>query len=61
MTGLLHWWMREEQLMPSAWTCARHLVLLHTTSLTLKWKDMDLMDVPLGGEGMSWIVALKDL
>ncbi|GAB0184262.1 CLIP-associating protein 2 [Grus japonensis] len=31
------------------WTCARHLTLSRTTSLSLNWRDMDLMDGPLGG------------
>ena len=37
------WQIREEQLTSSTWTCAKHLILSHTTSLSLKWKDMDLM------------------
>ncbi|GAB0177363.1 mitochondrial enolase superfamily member 1 [Grus japonensis] len=36
------WW--EEQLMSSTWICAKHLTLSHTTSLSLNWRDMDLMD-----------------
>ncbi|GAB0191261.1 mitochondrial enolase superfamily member 1 [Grus japonensis] len=31
------------------WTCAKHLTLSCTTSLSLNWKDMDLTDGPLGG------------
>ncbi|GAB0179079.1 mitochondrial enolase superfamily member 1 [Grus japonensis] len=43
------WWIREGQLTSSAWTCARHLTLSRMTSLSLNWRDMDLMDGPLGG------------
>ena len=39
--GLLLWWMREEQLMSSAWTCAKHLTLSRTTFLSLNWRDVD--------------------
>ncbi|GAB0183090.1 mitochondrial enolase superfamily member 1 [Grus japonensis] len=40
---------REGQLASSTWTCARHLTLSRTTSLSLNWRDMDSMDGPLGG------------
>ncbi|GAB0194922.1 mitochondrial enolase superfamily member 1 [Grus japonensis] len=40
---------REGQLMSPTWTCASYLTLSDTTSLSLKWKDMDSMDGPLGG------------
>jgi len=47
--GLQRLWIREEQLISSAWTSAKYLILSHTTSLSLKWGDMDLMGGPLGG------------
>lgn len=28
----------------STWTCAKHLTLSHVTSLSLNWRDMDMMD-----------------
>lgn len=31
-----------------AWSCAKHLTLSHTTSLSLNWRNMDLTDGPLG-------------
>ncbi|GAB0179362.1 mitochondrial enolase superfamily member 1 [Grus japonensis] len=49
MMGLQRWWTREEQLTSSTWTCAKHLTLSHTRSLSLNWRDMDLMDGPLSG------------
>lgn len=36
-----------EQVTPSTWTRAKHLTLIHKTSLSLIWRD--LMDGPLGG------------
>jgi len=33
----------------SVWTCAKHLTLSLTTSLSLKWRDMDLTYGPLSG------------
>ncbi|GAB0179302.1 mitochondrial enolase superfamily member 1 [Grus japonensis] len=42
-------WIKAEQLMPSTWTCAKHLTLSRTTSLSLNWRDVDLMGGPLGG------------
>ena len=44
--GLQHWWIREEQLMSSVWTWAKHLTLFCTTSLSLNWRDMDSVDWP---------------
>jgi len=49
LTNLVAFYNREEQLTSSTWTCAKHLTLSCTTSLSLKWRDMDLMDAPLGG------------
>jgi len=49
MMGLLLWWIREEQLMSSTWTYAKHLTLSRMTCLSLNWRDMDLTDGPLGG------------
>jgi len=49
MMGLLHWWIREEQLMSCTWTCAKHLTLSHMTSSSLNCRDMDLTDRPLCG------------
>ncbi|GAB0186117.1 hypothetical protein GRJ2_001077000 [Grus japonensis] len=43
------WWIREEQLTSSIWTCAKHLTLSCTTSLSLNWRYMDLMGGPLSG------------
>ncbi|GAB0175490.1 mitochondrial enolase superfamily member 1 [Grus japonensis] len=31
------------------WTCAKHLTLSRMISLSLNWRDVDLMDGPLGG------------
>ncbi|GAB0189940.1 hypothetical protein GRJ2_001459300 [Grus japonensis] len=39
--------------MSSTWTCAKHSTLSHTTSLSLNWRHVDLMDGPLGGKGWS--------
>jgi len=39
----------EEQLMSSIWTCAKHLMVSHMTSLSLNWRVMDLMDGTLSG------------
>jgi len=36
------------QLMLPTWTCARSLTWFHTTSLSLKWRDMDLKAGLLG-------------
>jgi len=36
--GLLRWWTREEQLLSSAWTWAKHLTLPRMTALSLKWR-----------------------
>jgi len=40
---------REGQMMSSTWTCAKHLTLSFTTSLSLNWTQKDLMDGPLSG------------
>jgi len=53
MTELQHWWIREEPLMSSTWTCAK-------TSFSLKLRDMGLTDGPLSGEGIGWTVTLKE-
>ncbi|GAB0191025.1 triadin [Grus japonensis] len=45
--------------MSSTWTCAKHLTLSHTTPLSLNWRDMDLIDGPLSGQGIGWMVALR--
>lgn len=47
--GAAAWWMREEQLMPSTCTCAKHLTLSSVTSSSLSWRDMELAGGPLGG------------
>jgi len=47
--------------MSSIWTCAKHLTLSHTTSLTPSWRDMDLLEGPLGALGIGWMVTLKEL
>ena len=57
--GLQHWWIRED--LSSTWTCAKHLTLSRTTSLSTNWRDMDLTDGPLGGKGIGWMGTLKDL
>ncbi|GAB0182781.1 mitochondrial enolase superfamily member 1 [Grus japonensis] len=49
LMGLQRLWIREGQLTSSTWTCARHLTLSRMTSLSLNWRDMDLMDGPCGG------------
>ncbi|KAK4818195.1 hypothetical protein QYF61_008579 [Mycteria americana] len=36
--GLQHWWIRQERLPLSTCTCAKHLILSCTTSLSLKWR-----------------------
>ncbi|KAK4826078.1 hypothetical protein QYF61_005037 [Mycteria americana] len=43
----------------STWTCAGQCQMLCTTSLSLNWRDMDLTDGPLGGQGIGWMVALR--
>jgi len=52
---------KEEQLMSSIWTWAKHLTLSHTTSLSLNWRDMHLTDGPFGEEGIGCTVTLKEL
>ena len=47
--GLYCWWIREEQVMSSTWTRAKHLTVSCATSLPLTWRDMDLTGGPLGG------------
>jgi len=49
MMRLLRWWIREEQLIPSTRTCAKHFTPSCMTRLSLNWRHMDLMDGPLGG------------
>lgn len=39
MMGLQHWWRRKERWMSPSWTSAKHLILSHSTSLSLKWRD----------------------
>ena len=43
------WWIKEEQLASSTWTCAKYLTLSCMTSLSLNWRDVDMMDGPLSG------------
>ncbi|GAB0196973.1 triadin [Grus japonensis] len=45
--------------MSSTWTCAKHLTLSHTTSLSLNWRDVDLMDGPLMAPGIGGIFTLR--
>ena len=40
---------REEELTTSTWTSAKHVILSPMISLSLNWRDMDVMDGPLGG------------
>lgn len=47
--GLQHQWIREEQLMSPSWTCEKRFMLSCMTSLSLKWRDMDLSDGPHDG------------
>jgi len=47
--GVQHQWIKEEQLMSSTWTCAKHLTLSCMTSWLPNWRKMDLMDRPLTG------------
>lgn len=61
MMGLQCWWIREEQLMSSPWTCAEHLTLSCMTSLSVNWTDVDLTDGPFNGQGIGWRVALIEL
>lgn len=60
-TVLQHWCVRQEQLMSSTWICAKHLTLSDMIALSLNLRDMDLMDGPLGGSGIVWMITLKEL
>ena len=44
-----------------SWTGAKHLALSPMTSLSLSWRGVDLMDGALSGEGIGWMVTLKEL
>lgn len=57
--GVASWWMREEQLMPSACTCAKYLTLFSVTSSSPSWRDMELAEGPLDGKGVGWRLHLK--
>jgi len=47
--------------MSSSWTCAKHLTVSHIIPLSLNWRYMDLMDGSLSGQGIGWMVILKEL
>ena len=41
--------------------CHLPALMQSMTSLSLNWRDMDLTDRPLGGQGIGWMVTLKEL
>lgn len=43
------------------WTCAKHLTLSHMISLSLKWRDINLMGRSVSGQRIVCIVSLKEL
>jgi len=57
--GLQGWWIREEQLMSSTWTCAKLLALCCMTSLVSQLERQGLTDGPLDGYGIGWMVTLR--
>jgi len=52
-------WIKEEQMTSSTGTCAQHLTLSCTTSWPLNWTKKDVMEWPLAGYGIGWMVALS--
>jgi len=43
MTGLLRWWIREEQVTSSNWIYAKHLTPFSTTFLLEKWSHVNFI------------------
>lgn len=57
----LHWWIRKEQLMSSSLTSVRPLAQSHTTSLSVNWRKMGLMNGLFEGLGIGWMAASREL
>lgn len=47
--------------MPSAWICAKHLMLFCMTSVSLNCEDGDLIDRPFSGYGIGWMFTGQQL
>lgn len=55
------WWIREEWLTSSTWTCIKHLTTTHRTSLSRLQSHGFDRSATQSELGFGWMVALKDL